>query len=472
VSSSPVKTGRRSLVTNTRWACSVWTVLRPCCTSGSVLAAATSVAMGVSFDTVAGVAELSVLGATVGFVGSTSDDGKVRYRYRLRLSAGARALLLAEWDRCRWVWNQCVEASNAAHRQSVETGVKVECGPALLDKRLTGWRAEHEWLADGSSVAAQQTIRDFGRARAKALKDRKDKKLSPRQRRGMAKFKSKHRANPSLNYTLRGFVLDGRVVRLAGGIAVRPVWSRDLPGAPSSVRIYRDALGRWWCSFVVPRPETESLPATGRSIGIDWGVTQLATTTSDGHDLPHPQHGRTSAARLARYQQMMARRKPVTGQAASRGYKVAKRAAAKQHAHVAAQRTDTSRKWAKAVAADFDQIAVEDFRPKFLAKSTMARKAADGAITATKRALIEQAGKHGRHLVLVDPKHTTTDCGHCGARAKHRLPLSQRTYQCDHCGHLAPRDKNSAHVIHNRAGFNPAGVDGTRPDRSPSGQAA
>jgi len=403
---------------------------------------------------------------------STGDDSKVRYTYRLRLSVRAERLLLAEWDRCRWVWNQCVEASNAAHRQSVETGVKSECGAAQLDKRLTGWRAEHEWLAAGSSVAQQQTIRDFGRARAKALKDRKDKKLPPRQRRGMPKFKSKHRAAPSLNYTLRGFVLDGRQLSLAAGIVVRPVWSRELPGEPSSVRIYRDPLGRWWCSFVVPRPQTEPLPTTDRSIGIDWGVTEVATTTSDDHDLAHPQHGTRAAQRLARYQRMMARRKSEKGAAASRGYKTAKRAAAKQHAHVAAQRADTGRKWAKSVAIDFDQIAVEDFRPKFLAKSSMARKAADGTIAATKRALIEQAGKHGRQLVLVDPKHTTTDCGNCGARAKHRLPLSQRTYRCEHCGHVAPRDKNSAHVIHNRAGFNPAGADGMRPDRSPSGQAA
>jgi putative transposase len=54
--------------------------------------------------------------------------------------------------------------------------------------------------------------------------------------------------------------------------------------------------------------------------------------------------------------------------------------------------------------------------------------------------LIEQADKHGRHLVLVDPKHTTTDCSKCGARAKHPL-LSQRTYQCDQCGYVAARDK-------------------------------
>ncbi|MFV8170945.1 RNA-guided endonuclease InsQ/TnpB family protein [Mycolicibacterium peregrinum] len=395
---------------------------------------------------------------------SASSNGKVRYTYRLRLSAGAEQQLLAEWDRCRWVWNQCVQASNDAYRESVETGVKAECGPALLDKRLTGWRAVHEWLSYGSSVAQQQTIRDFGRARAKALKDRNDKKLSKSRRRGIPKFKSKHRASPSLNYTLRGFGLDGRVLRLAGGIVVRPVWSRDLPGRPSSVRIYRDPSGRWWSSFVVDRPAAQLLPVSGRSIGIDWGVEHLATTTSDDHDLPHPEYGRAAAARLARYQRMMARRRPARGATSSRGYQAAKRAAARQHAHVAAQRADNGRKWAKAVVHDFDQIAVEDFRPKFLAKSTMARKAADGAVAATKRALIEQASKHGRVVVLIDPKHTTTDCANCGARAKQQLPLSQRVYCCDRCGLVAARDKNSARVIRNRAGFDPAGAEGIRPE--------
>ncbi|GAS91351.1 transposase [Mycolicibacterium brisbanense] len=158
--------------------------------------------------------------------------------------------------------------------------------------------------------------------------------------------------------------------------------------------------------------------------------------------------------------------------AASRGYKAAKRSAAKQHGRLAAHRADTARKWAKAAVIDFDQIAVEDFRPKFLAKSTMARKAADASIAATKRALIEQAEKHGRHLVLIDPRHTTTDCSKCGAKAKHPLSLSQRTYRCESCGFVADRDKNSADVIRNRAGFVPAGVDRVRPGRSPSGQAA
>lgn len=102
-----------------------------------------------------------------------------------------------------------------------------------------------------------------------------------------------------------------------------------------------------------------------------------------------------------------------------------------------------SRAWGrvKRVVRDHDALAVEDFKPKFLAKSTMAKKAADAAIGATKRALVEMGRKHGRAVHLVNPAHTTMDCAHCGARAKHRLPLSERTYTCTACGTVSPRTR-------------------------------
>lgn len=387
-----------------------------------------------------------------------------RYTYRLRVSSTAEKALLAEWGRCRWVWNQCVATSRAAHKAGEE------CGPARLDKMLTGWRAEHEWLREGASVPQQQIIRGFARSRAKALKDIKAR-LPMRQRAGMPKFKKKDRSTPTLNYTRRGFRLKAGRLHLANGIVLTVVWSRDLPAEPSSVRVYRDSLGHWYASFVVPA-QAEPLPATGRAIGIDWGVNEIATTTSDNHDLPHPNHGKKAAEKLARYQRMMARRKPKRGQAASKGYRKARRQVAKVHKKVARQRQDTARKWAKKVVRDHDVIAVEDFRPRFLAKSTMARKAADAAIAAAKAELIAMARKHGRTLHLMNPAHTTMDCAQCGARAKHALPLSERTYTCTACGAVSPRDKNSARVMLIRAGLNPAGADRVRPGRPLDGQAA
>lgn len=388
------------------------------------------------------------------------DAVHARYTYRLRVSPTACTALEAEWVRCRWIWNESVARSKKAHAEDEK------CGPARLDKMLTEARAANAWLREGSSVPQQQTIRDFAKSRAKALKDVKAR-LPMRQRAGLPRFKKKRAVDPSLNYTQSGFRLKGGRLYLAGGIAVTVVWSRDFPKPPSSVRIYRDSLGHWYASFVIAT-STDVLPATGRVIGIDWGVKETATTTSDAHDLPHPQHGKTAAQRLARYQRQMARRKPARGQASSNGYREAKRQTAKLHKKVARQREDTARKWAKTVVRDHDAIAVEDFRPKFLAKSTMARKAADAAISATKAGLIYMARKHGRELHLVDPAHTTMDCAQCGARTKHALPLSERTYTCTACGVVSPRDKNSARVMLVRAGLNPAGADRVRADGPPA----
>ncbi|KPI08282.1 transposase IS605 OrfB [Actinobacteria bacterium OK006] len=111
---------------------------------------------------------------------------------------------------------------------------------------------------------------------------------------------------------------------------------------------------------------------------------------------------------------------------------------------------------------DHDAIAVEDFRPKFLARSSMARKAADAALGATKKAVVEMGRKHGRDIRLVHPAHTTMDCASCGARTKHALPLSERTYTCTACGVVFPKDKNSARVMLVREGLNPAAAEGVR----------
>ncbi|MFJ6947332.1 RNA-guided endonuclease InsQ/TnpB family protein [Streptomyces wuyuanensis] len=391
--------------------------------------------------------------------------GYARWTFRVRVSSTALAALIGEWDRCRWIWNECCAKSKQTHawnKGRPEPEDKRTCGPAQLDRMLTEARKANTWLREGSSVPQQQLIRDFGKSRAKAQKDINDR-LPMRQRAGMPKWKKKREALPSLNYTRRGFQLkDGRL-HLAGGIALTVVWSLNLPADPSSVRVYQDSLGHWYASFVVPA-EVEPLAETGAVIGIDWGVKETATTTSHAHDLPHAEHGKKAAAGLARYQRMMARRKPAKGKPGSKGYRRAKKQVAKLHKKVARQRQDTGRKWAKSVVRDHDAIAVEDFRPKFLAKTSMARKAADAAISATKTALIEMGRKHGRTVHPLHPAHTTMDCAQCGARTKHALPLSERTYACTVCGAVSPRDKNSARVMLVRAGLNPAGADRVRPN--------
>ncbi|TCC34222.1 RNA-guided endonuclease InsQ/TnpB family protein [Kribbella speibonae] len=386
-----------------------------------------------------------------------------RYTYRLRVGSAAERLLQSEWDRCRWVWNQCVAEARAAYQR----GEKI--GPATLDKMCTGWRATREWLRAGASMPQRQIIRDFGKSRAKAIKDIAEK-IPMRRRAGMPDFKRKNLAEPSLNYTRNGFRLKDHKLNLVGHITVNLVWSRELPSVPSSVRVYRDSLGHWYASFVV-QPQVQPLPKTGGVLGVDWGVKDIATTTSDDHDLPHPGFGKKTAAELAAVDKAVSRRRRPKGQLRSNGYLQAKKRRARLLKKVSRQRQDYARKWAKKVVRDHDCLAVEDFRPKFLARSTMAKKAADAAIAATKQALIDMGHKHGRTVLLVHPAHTTMDCGQCGARAKHALPLGERMYTCTACGAVSPRDKNSARVMLNRAGLNPDGADRRRPVQSPTGKA-
>jgi putative transposase len=351
----------------------------------------------------------------------------VRYTYRLRPGAVAARTLESEWHRCRFLWNEAVHQQRTANVPTF----------AQLSRMLTGARARNTWLRDGSQVAQQQTLRTYSQALSHSYTVKG---------RGKPVAKSRKDSFPSLEYTTRGFsIKDGRL-RLPGKVAIPVVWSRDLPSAPTSVRVYRDSLGHWYASFVVRRPLEAAPTATG-GIGIDWGVSTTATTTSPAHDLPYGGYRKRCAAELARAQRTMARRRRPRGQAPSKGYRRARREAARLHKKAARQNTHAARVWARRVVDDHQTIAVEDFAPKFLTRSTMARKAADAAIGAAKRELIDRATRAGRKVVLVPPAYTTMTCASCGARAKQRLALDVRVFRCAACGHTADRDRNAARVI-------------------------
>jgi len=366
----------------------------------------------------------------------------VRYTYRLRPGAQAEAALVAEWHRCRWLWNEAV------HQQRSRR-------PALggrLRKLLTEARAANEWLRDGWQDAQATTLQAYADAFAQSFKVKG---------RRWPKVKERRTALPSLPFTRNGFRIKNGRLGLPKGTIIPVVWSRDLPSEPSSCRVYRDSLGHWYASFVVRREAVPAPEATG-AIGIDWGVTITATATDPAYDLPYGGHRKRCAAELAKAQRRMARRHRPGGRAQSKGYRTARRAAAKLHKKAVRQNRHAARTWVKRVVDGHQMIAVEDFRPLFLARSTMARKARDAAIGAAKRELIYRGTRAGREVVLVPPAYTTMTCSECFARNKQPLGLGKRVFRCEACGYTADRDRNAARAILATAERGRAGADDVR----------
>jgi putative transposase len=364
----------------------------------------------------------------------------VRYTYRLRPGAQAERALREEWHRCRFLWNEAVHQQRAGRKPTFCT----------LSALLTQARGTSTWLRAGSQVAQQQTLRTYAAAlnHSYTVKGR-----------GKPTFKARRKTLPSLEYTRRGFAIrDGRL-RLPGGVSIPVVWSRELPSEPTSVRVYRDSLGHWYASFVVRR-EVEPAPPAEGGIGIDWGITTPATTTDPAYDLPYAGHRRRCAAELARAQRKLARRQRPKGHPPSRGHQQARRVKARIEKRAARQAQHTARVWARRVVDDHQLIAVEDLRLKFLARSRMARRAADIALGATRRELIERAVRAGRQVVNVAPAYTTMTCSSCFARTKQRLGLAERIFRCRDCGNVADRDRNAARTILALEERGQTGVDG------------
>ncbi|MDT5034141.1 MAG: putative transposase [Actinoplanes sp.] len=352
----------------------------------------------------------------------------VRYTYRLRPGRQAQAALVSEWGKCRFLWNEAV------HQQKV--GKKPT--RAKLHNMLTEARSRMTWLRDGWQNAQQGVLSDY----ALAL----DHSFTVKGRR-RPKVKKLKTSLPSLSFTRHGFRLSDGRLRLPKGVIIPVVWSRELPADPSSVRVYQDSLGHWYASFVVKRDATVDGDASGNAIGIDWGVKTTAATTDARFDLPHLGHRKRCAAELAKAQRRMARRRRPRGVAPSTGYLRAKRQAAKVVKKATRQNTHDARQWAATVVANHHLIAVEDFKPRFLARTTMARKAADAAIGACKRELIYRGRRAAREVVLVPPAYTTMTCSECGTRTKERLGLGVRVFDCAACGYTADRDVNAARTI-------------------------
>lgn len=349
------------------------------------------------------------------------------FRYRFYPTPEQELLLRRTIGCVRLVYNKALAERSAAWRERKE-----RISYAATDRSLTAWKREPElaFLREVSCVPLQQALRHLDRAYTNFFQ----------KRAAYPSFKRK-RSGGSATFTRSGFSWDGVALRLARMTEALPVrWSRALPrGAdPSSVAVSLDAAGRWHVSILC-EDLVAPLPPVAATIGVDVGLTHLATV-STGEKIDNPRHDSRELARKRRLSRSLSRK-----QKGSKNSDKARRKLARLHARVSDRRKDHLHKLSTRLVRENQTIAVEDLNVAGMVKNRSLARAVSDAGWSTLIAMLEyKCAWYGRELVKAARFYPSSKtCSACGARVQ-SLPLSVREWVCDACGVLHDRDVNAA----------------------------
>jgi putative transposase len=213
--------------------------------------------------------------------------------------------------------------------------------------------------------------------------------------------------------------------------------------------------GRWQAAVLVRylvrpvlRPRPQRRGGSAASIGIDAGITHLATlsrpvpglTDVHGH-IANPRVLSQQLDRLAKLDRKLART-----QTGSKNRTKLKQRRARLHGAVKKTRELELHRVTNALVHQFDIVAIEDLNVAGMAnhKRHLGRALADVSLAELRRQLTYKTSDQGTTLVVVDRFYPSSKtCSACGAvRAK--LPLAVRVFECSTCARSLDRDVNAA----------------------------
>ena len=303
---------------------------------------------------------------------------------------------------------------------------------------------EFPWAAKLNSMARQASAERAWSAIARFFDN--CKKAKPGKK-GFPRFK-KHETHGSVEYKTCGWKLseDRRNITFSDGFKAGTfkLWgSRDLHfyqlNQIKRVRVVRRADG-YYVQFCIDAERSEKREPTGRTIGLDVGLTHFYTD-SDGNTVENPRHLRKSQRSLKKLNRRLSKT-----QKGSKNRAKARNCLSRKHLKVSRRRKDFAVKLARCVVQSNDLVAYEDLSVRNMVKNRkLSLSISDAAWTAF-RNWVEYFGKvFGVATVAVAPHYTSQNCSSCGKVAK--KSLSERTHICPHCGFVLDRDWNAARNI-------------------------
>jgi putative transposase len=318
------------------------------------------------------------------------------------------------------------------------------------------WNAEKKrdpalaWWSENSKCAYQGAFRDLDRALRDYAKSRKGERKGKRL--GFPKFKKRGKCRDSFRLSDRAMRCSGVTVTLPkiGTIgtheSTRKLARRLENGTARilSATVSRTAQ-RWFVSFTVEveRDVPEQHAPPGSAIGVDLGIKTLLTGVDDlGRTISvtGPKPLRASLRKLRRANRAHSRRRPGSVNRRKSAARLAR-----VHARVANVRADALHKATTDLAGRYETVVAEDLNVAGMVRNrSLARAISDQGFGEARRMLAYKTTWNGGTFVVADrwfPSSKT--CSACGA-VKAKLPLAERIYRCESCGHTEDRDVNAA----------------------------
>lgn len=297
-----------------------------------------------------------------------------------------------------------------------------------LKKQFNGIKqVEFPFVCEVSKCCAETAFVNLGRS-YKNFFDRRSKYPS---------FKKKG-THDSFGLDNLNFHIDGKHIKLAKMASMRMTEQLRLDGKIMSGTVSRVA-DKWYISIAVEVKKDLTLPKTGKYVGVDLGVKDIAIT-SDGYKFANLRWINKSEKKLKRLQRELARRKR-----ASKRRERTRLRLARQHDRVTNQRKDWLHKITTYLVRNYDVISLEDLNVRGMTKNhSLAKAITNVSFGEFNRQIEYKAQMYGKQIYRVDrffPSSKT--CSVCGC-IQDEMPLQVREWTCPDCGAHHDRDINAA----------------------------